>query len=88
MDLLQLSLLLVGLVACFNCQPQENILSWRRATDPKALCNDYTRAGFFLNRNPTSSKWIIFLESGSLCYSNGTCNRRFFDESVSRLKYW
>ena len=62
---------------------EENILTWREANDPRALCNDFTRAGFFLKRNLNSDKWIIFLESGSLCYSSETCNRRFFNEYVS-----
>lgn len=75
--------LLVGCIACVGAQQQQNTLSWRQASDPRALCNDYTRAGFFLNLNPNSKKWIIFLESGSLCYSNDTCNRRFFNEKVS-----
>ena len=62
---------------------EEEELSWKEASDPRALCNDYSRAGFFLRRNITSPKWIIFLESGSLCYSNDTCNRRFFSATVS-----
>lgn len=78
-----LLLLLLSLTACSDAQRSENVLFWKRASDPKALCNDYTRAGFFLNRNSNSSKWVIFLESGSLCYSNDTCNRRFFRETVS-----
>lgn len=76
--------LLVLLLLAARCQGQnESVLSWRRASDPAALCNDYTTAGFFINMKPNSSKWIIFLESGSLCYSSDTCNRRFFRESVS-----
>ena len=67
---------------------QENYLQWHEVANETALCNDYTRAGFFLSRNvkasdPSSAKWVIFLESGNLCFSNGTCNRRFFIDSVS-----
>ena len=59
-------------------------LEWFDVSDGSALCNDFTRAGFFLRRQNTSDRWIIFLESGGLCYSNETCNRRFFVTEVSR----
>lgn len=60
-----------------------DLLTWRLASDPRAVCNDFTRAGFFLRRNNASDKWVIFLEGGSLCFSNDTCNRRFFRAEVS-----
>ena len=59
-------------------------LEWHDVSDSSALCNDFTRAGFFLRRENTSDRWIIFLESGGLCYSNETCNRRFLVTEVSR----
>lgn len=77
-----LFIVVAGIVFSWLAQAEEQ-LSWREAGDPRALCNDFSRAGFFLRKSATSSKWIIFLESGSLCYSNDTCNRRFFNESVS-----
>ena len=58
---------------------------WKLASDHQAVCNDFTRAGFFIRRNESSDKWIIFLESGSMCYSSETCNRRFFRREVSKL---
>lgn len=58
-------------------------MQWVEANDSRALCNDFTRAGYFVKRNKSSDKWVIFLESGSLCYSNDTCNRRFFNSRVS-----
>ena len=57
-------------------------MDWHFSPDSSALCNDFTRAGYFLQRNETSRDWVIFLESGSLCYSNDTCNRRFFLSEV------
>ena len=60
----------------------DNLMIWHEARDARALCNDYSRAGFFMRRNTSSNKWIIFLESGSLCFSNETCNRRFFRTEV------
>ena len=58
-------------------------LEWFDVSDGSALCNDFTRAGYFLRRQNTPDRWIIFLESGGLCYSNETCNRRFFVTEVS-----
>ena len=47
------------------------------------MCNDFTRAGFFhRNVSGTEQKWVIFLENGSLCYSNETCNRRYFQKRI------
>lgn len=64
---------------------EDNLMVWYEAKDENALCNDYSRAGFFLRRNTSSTKWVIFLESGSLCFSSETCNRRFFRSQVSCL---
>ena len=61
---------------------QEQEMRWQQATDPKALCNDYTRAGFFISRNEKSSNWVIFFESGGVCYSRDNCNRHFFSVEV------
>ena len=61
-------------------------LQWYDVSDSSALCNDFTRAGYFIRRKNTSDKWIIFLESGGLCYSNETCNRRFFMSEV-RMRF-
>ena len=55
-------------------------LTWEFANNEAALCNDFTRAGFF-HRNE-SKKWVIFLESGTLCYSDETCNRRYFQSHI------
>ena len=57
-------------------------LVWQKSEDPEALCNDFTRAGYFKRVNSISDKWVIFLESGGLCFSNDTCNRRFFQREV------
>ena len=64
-------------------------LIWTFTNDSTALCNDFTRAGFFhrgTTRNATDQKWVVFLESGSLCYSSETCNRRYF-QSYLRDRY-
>lgn len=57
-------------------------MHWVDAESPAALCNDFTRAGFFINRNSESNQWIVFLEGGGTCSDVRSCNRRFFDEKV------
>ena len=62
-------------------------LTWKHTDNDAALCNDFTRAGFFHhNARGEQQKWVVFLESGSLCYSNETCNRRYF-QSYLRDRY-
>ena len=58
-------------------------LSWNITDNSAALCNDFSRAGFF-HRLPSNAvrKWVVFLESGSVCYSNETCNRRYFQSHL------
>jgi len=52
-------------------------LKWRRINNADALCNDFTRAGYYIRTNDSSSDWVVFLESGGVCYSADTCNRRY-----------
>ena len=56
---------------------QETVMTWHNISDPQALCNDFTRAGYFIRRGQNAQKWVIYLESGGLCFSGTTCNRRF-----------
>ena len=67
-------------------QGEMDKMEWIQAENQTALCNDFTRAGFFIRRNQSSNDWIIFLESGGLCYSTETCNRRFFVRKVSYVE--
>ena len=60
-------------------------MAWVPASDENALCNDFTRAGFFIRENSASNDWVIFLESGGLCYDRESCNRRFFVREVRLL---
>ena len=60
-------------------------MHWTLIEDTEAVCNDYSRAGYFIETTETA-KWVIFFESGGLCFSPETCNRRFFKPEV-RLEY-
>ena len=45
---------------------------------PGALCNDFTRAGYYLNSTlPRPRDWIIFFEGGGGCSSLDDCNDRW-----------
>ena len=75
----------VVLLCALSCLPAAcgtTRMTWATSSNSSALCNDFTRAGYFLRRNLTSDDWVIFLESGSLCFSNDTCNRRFFLSNI------
>ena len=60
-------------------------LQWKDLTNAEALCNDFTKAGYYI-RNYSSTHWVIFFESGGACYSAETCNRRYLRREV-RLAY-
>ena len=65
-----------------GAQAGRNKMAWVSSTNSTALCNDFTRAGFFIRRNESSRDWVVFLESGGLCYNTDSCNRRFFVRQV------
>ena len=88
--LVALAVLLCGLPAgslaqdAYDHDGRESIQSnmkWIPASNSMALCNDFTQAGFFI-RQTTSNNWVVFLESGGLCFNSETCNRRFFTRMV------
>ena len=77
------AVIVVVFIICLFTSNASAQLMWKFTSNEKALCNDFTRAGFFhRNGSDTNKKWLIFLESGSLCYSNRTCNRRYFQPHV------
>ena len=77
---LHCSLFFLSLFCLFSFSEAQ--LIWRNISNPEALCNDYTRAGYFIRRNTDSNKWLVFLESGGLCYSTETCNSRLLHPRI------
>ena len=78
------AILVIGWYVSLGQGAAEDKLHWANVTNRAALCNDFTQAGFF-HRRPTENgagKWIIYLESGAVCYSNETCNRRYFNSTI------
>ena len=61
-------------------------LRWKNFTNPNALCNDFTQAGYYIHLNTSSTDWVIFFESGGACYSVETCNRRYLRREI-RMEY-
>ena len=57
-------------------------MRWVNISNPRALCNDFTQAGLFQESYPRSTRWILVLESGGLCFSPKTCNKRLFHPSI------
>ena len=72
-------LVVISLLLPFTSWAQ---MRWVNISNSRALCNDFTRAGFFQESYPRSTKWIIVLESGGLCFSPETCNKRFFHPTI------
>ena len=75
----KVALLLITVFCCVD--DSDASMRWTLIEDIEAVCNDYSRAGFYLERTG-STKWVIFLESGGLCFSAETCNKRFIKPEV------
>lgn len=50
-------------------------LKW--VANASAACNDGTRAGYYIRRNASSRRWLIYLEGGWYCMSKTTCEHRW-----------
>lgn len=53
-------------------------------SDSDAVCNDNSRATFFIGVQ-SSNKWILFFESGGFCASLVDCNKRYLNENSTVL---
>ena len=67
-----------------------------QAVERGALCNDFSPAGYFIQKNnpissnstqeekDTFSRWVIFLESGGGCTTPRSCNERFIQQTIRK----
>ena len=67
-----------------------NSAPWRLATidvarAPTAVCNDGTPATFAIRRNPSSKRWMIWLEGGGECHDGASCDQRWSAASGAEL---
>ena len=46
-------------------------------THPAAVCNDGSPAVFMIRHNPTTTRWLVWLEGGGNCAEGTTCNQRW-----------
>ena len=73
---------LIILLITFSTYSSGKLL-WSRFEDSKALCNDYTHAGYFISSTVNHSlavaenRWVIFVESGGVCSTPDDCNYRY-----------
>lgn len=43
----------------------------------EALCNDGSKASYYLKKGDNIEKWIIFLQGGAYCFNENTCLQRW-----------
>ncbi|CAD7003911.1 unnamed protein product [Ceratitis capitata] len=64
-------------------KPPAPVMENRRAlklvpfNNASVVCNDGSRAGFYLRKHLNSKKWIVFLEGGWHCYDAPSCRARW-----------
>jgi len=78
--------LIVGFF-CLRCifgATTPDILWKKYASDTEAVCNDNSRATFYIGPQ-SSNKWIVFFESGGFCASFEECNKRYLNENSTVL---
>ena len=70
-------------VLCFYCistTKTSNELQKKYISDPDAVCNDNSRATFYIGPG-LRKKWIVFFESGGFCASFEDCNKRYLNKN-------
>ena len=85
----KITFLLLGFF-CFQCIVTETgghtskTLLKKYVSDKEAVCNDNSRATFYIGP-PSSNKWIVFFESGGFCASFEECNLRYMNKNSTVL---
>lgn len=80
------ALLLASLLVSFvsSTGASKNALFKEELSNEEAICNDGSKAVFYVGAKP-SNKWIIFFESGGLCSTMEECNERYKNKETSVL---
>ena len=76
--------LLAVFLYCISTAKTTDELQKRYISDPEAICNDNTRATFYVGPG-SRKKWIMFFESGGFCASFEDCNKRYLNENSTVL---
>ncbi|KAL9959097.1 hypothetical protein ACROYT_G036180 [Oculina patagonica] len=74
----------VFFVFCISTVKTEDELQKKYISDPEAICNDNSRATFYIAPG-SRKKWIVFFESGGFCASYEDCNERYLHENSTVL---
>ena len=62
----------------------DTVLRKMYMSDTEAVCNDNSRATFYI-KSQSTKKWIMFFESGGFCASFEDCNKRYLNENSTML---
>ena len=79
-----LLLVLFCLQGTFGEIEVSNTLRKRYMSNREAVCNDNSRATFFIGPVQSSNKWVVFFESGGFCSSFDGCNKRYMNVPVQQ----
>ena len=63
---------------CISTAKTSSELQKKYISDPEAICNDNSRATFYIGPG-LGTKWIVFFESGGFCASFEDCNKRYLN---------
>ena len=69
---------------CISAEKTTSILRKKYVSHRNGICNDNSRATFYIG-SQNSMKWIIFFESGGFCASFEDCNKRYLSKNSSML---
>ena len=72
--------LTVLLFCCISKAETSNELQKKYISNPDAVCNDNSRATFYIGPQ-LRKKWIVFFESGGFCASFEDCNKRYLNKN-------
>lgn len=70
---------------CIFAEERASNTLWKKyISDNEAVCNDNSRATFYIGPK-LSNKWIVFFESGGFCASFEECNKRYMNKNSTVL---
>ncbi|CAD5110709.1 DgyrCDS88 [Dimorphilus gyrociliatus] len=65
-----------GDASCPELRPTDYKMRLFKIRHTKAVCNDGSKAGYYLLKNSDPKKWIVFLQGGWFCIDEESCEKR------------
>eukprot|EP00658_Telonema_sp_P-2_P048181 TRINITY_DN36663_c0_g2_i1.p1 TRINITY_DN36663_c0_g2~~TRINITY_DN36663_c0_g2_i1.p1 ORF type:complete len:391 (+),score=66.92 TRINITY_DN36663_c0_g2_i1:201-1373(+) len=62
--------------SCANSPTNATIMTLTRLTDPLAVCNDGSQAGYYYKEGTDPQLWLVYLAGGDWCYDAESCAAR------------